>query len=110
MDDPAPRRHVHRHAEVCTYDDPKDGLATTAAAERVSSGCRSADAPAEINPDDFRRVTLHALWNARGRPGKRHTDGPDREPGRRPRPAHHEVRRARGAGHRRLLDLGTEFT
>jgi prepilin-type N-terminal cleavage/methylation domain-containing protein len=55
---------------VCTFDDPKDGLAATPPANACPTPAAVAGAPAEINPDDFRRVTYAMTWKARGRSGK----------------------------------------
>ena len=55
--------------DVCTFDDPKDGLATQAPTNACSAVAAVPNAPAESNPDDFRRVTYTLSWNARGRPG-----------------------------------------
>jgi Tfp pilus assembly protein PilV len=57
-------------ASVCTFDDPKDGLAATAPDNACPKPAPVAGAPAESNPDDFRRVTYTMTWNARGRTGK----------------------------------------
>ena len=56
-------------ASVCTFDDPKDGLAATAPANACPKPAAVAGAPAEVNPDDFRRVTYTLAWTARGRSG-----------------------------------------
>jgi prepilin-type N-terminal cleavage/methylation domain-containing protein len=55
---------------VCTFDDPKDGLAATAPDNACPTPAAVAGAPAEVNPDDFRRVTYNVTWEARGRAGK----------------------------------------
>jgi type II secretory pathway pseudopilin PulG len=55
---------------VCTFDDPKDGLGATAPANACPTPAAVAGAPTEVNPDDFRRVTVKLTWNARSRPGK----------------------------------------
>jgi type II secretory pathway pseudopilin PulG len=55
--------------DVCTFDDPKDGLGTTAPANACPAAAPVAGAPNEVNPDDFRRVTYTLSWNARSRPG-----------------------------------------
>jgi type II secretory pathway pseudopilin PulG len=54
-------------AEVCTFDDPKDNIATTPPANVCTP---QAPVPAaagtlqpEIQPDDFRRVTVTLTWN-----------------------------------------------
>jgi type II secretory pathway pseudopilin PulG len=57
-------------ASVCTFDDPKDGLAATAPDNACPKPAPVAGAPAELNPDDFRRVTYTMTWSARGRAGK----------------------------------------
>jgi prepilin-type N-terminal cleavage/methylation domain-containing protein len=52
-------------AVVCTFDDPKDGLAAVA----LPNACPAATAVNTVvdqNPDDFRRVTFTASWTARG--------------------------------------------
>ena len=56
-------------ASVCTFDDPKDGLAATALANACPKPAAVAGAPTEINPDDFRRVTYTMTWKSRGRTG-----------------------------------------
>jgi prepilin-type N-terminal cleavage/methylation domain-containing protein len=56
-------------ASVCTFDDPKDGLGTTAPDNACPIPAAVAGAPAEINPDDFRRVTYTLNWKVRGRAG-----------------------------------------
>jgi type II secretory pathway pseudopilin PulG len=55
---------------VCTFDDPKDGLAATPLPDACPRPAPVAGAPSEINPDDFRRVTFAMTWTARGRSGK----------------------------------------
>jgi type II secretory pathway pseudopilin PulG len=51
---------------VCTFDDPKDGLAATDPPNACSPKAAAvAGAPAEVNPDDFRRVTLRLSWRDR---------------------------------------------
>jgi prepilin-type N-terminal cleavage/methylation domain-containing protein len=55
---------------VCTFDDPKDGLAATAPDNACPKPAAVAGAPAEVNPDDFRRVTYRVNWTMRGRAGK----------------------------------------
>jgi prepilin-type N-terminal cleavage/methylation domain-containing protein len=57
-------------AQVCTFDDPKDGLAATPPANACPTPAAVAGAPAEVNPDDFRRVTYNVTWTIRGRSGK----------------------------------------
>ncbi len=54
---------------VCTFDDPKDGLAAIPPANPCPQPAAVAGAPTEINPDDFRRVTHTLSWNVRNRPG-----------------------------------------
>jgi prepilin-type N-terminal cleavage/methylation domain-containing protein len=56
-------------ASVCTFDDPKDGLGATPPANACPRPAAVAGAPAEVNPDDFRRVTYSVSWSARGRAG-----------------------------------------
>jgi type II secretory pathway pseudopilin PulG len=52
---------------VCTFDDPKDGLAATPPANPCPAAAPIAGVKAnEQNPDDFRRVTLTLTWKARG--------------------------------------------
>lgn len=55
--------------DVCTFDDPKDGLAATAPDNACPKPAPVAGAPAEVNPDDFRRVTYTLTWNVRSRGG-----------------------------------------
>jgi prepilin-type N-terminal cleavage/methylation domain-containing protein len=53
-------------ASVCTFDDPKDGLSATDPPNACSPKAAAvAGAPTEINPDDFRRVTLRVSWRDR---------------------------------------------
>ena len=53
-------------ASVCTFDDPKDGLAATPPPNVCTPGAAAiAGAPTEINPDDFRRVTVRLTWRDR---------------------------------------------
>lgn len=57
-------------ASVCTFDDPKDGLAV-APVTPPDNACTPAataiaGAPAESNPDDFRRVTITLSWQRNG--------------------------------------------
>jgi hypothetical protein len=47
---------------VCAYDDPQDGLSTTAPQNPCSAAPASVTT-ADSNPDDFRRVTLTLTWN-----------------------------------------------
>jgi hypothetical protein len=52
---------------VCTFDDPKDGLAATPPDNACPAASPIAGLAAnEQNPDDFRRVTLTLTWKARG--------------------------------------------
>jgi type II secretory pathway pseudopilin PulG len=52
---------------VCTFDDPKDGLAAAPPENACPAAAPIAGVAAnEQNPDDFRRVTLTLRWNARG--------------------------------------------
>jgi prepilin-type N-terminal cleavage/methylation domain-containing protein len=51
---------------VCTFDDPKDGLSATAPLNVCSpAGAAIASAPPEVNPDDFRRLSLELEWTDR---------------------------------------------
>ena len=51
---------------VCVFDDPKDGLAATPPPNPCTPAAAAiAGAPAEINPDDFRRLTLTLTWSDR---------------------------------------------
>jgi prepilin-type N-terminal cleavage/methylation domain-containing protein len=50
---------------VCTFDDPKDGLATTPPANACPAAA-ALNATVDANPDDFRRVTLRIDWKIRG--------------------------------------------
>lgn len=59
-------------ASVCTFDDPKDGVA--AAGSPPSNACPAgATDPSvtktDVNPDDFRRVTLTLDWKVRATTG-----------------------------------------
>ena len=53
---------------VCTFDDPKDGLAATSPLNACTAAAAIAGAPTEINPDDFRRLTLELRWSDRQGP------------------------------------------
>src|SRR5215211_1598695 len=57
-------------ASVCTFDDPKDGLGAAAPDNACPKPAAVAGAPAEVNPDDFRRVTYRVNWKIRGHVGK----------------------------------------
>ena len=58
-------------ASVCTFDDPKDGLASVPPENPCPAAAAVAGAPAsDLNPDDFRKVTVSLTWKARGRSGK----------------------------------------
>ncbi|MEO8095139.1 MAG: prepilin-type N-terminal cleavage/methylation domain-containing protein [Pseudolysinimonas sp.] len=51
---------------ICTFDDPKDGLSATPPPNPcMPAAAAVAGAPAEINPDDFRRLTLTLQWSDR---------------------------------------------
>ena len=51
---------------VCTFDDPKDGLSATPPPNPCAPAAAAvAGAPAEINPDDFRRLSLEIQWKDR---------------------------------------------
>jgi prepilin-type N-terminal cleavage/methylation domain-containing protein len=53
-------------SSVCTFDDPKDGLAAADPPNPCSpKAAVVAGAPVEVNPDDFRRVTLKLTWTDR---------------------------------------------
>ena len=53
-------------ASVCTFDDPKDGLAATPPPNVCTPGAAAiAGAQTEVNPDDFRRVTVRLTWRDR---------------------------------------------
>ncbi len=55
--------------EVCAFDDPKDGLSVTPPPDACTPAASPvANAPAEINPDDFRRVTFRIAWSDKGGP------------------------------------------
>jgi prepilin-type N-terminal cleavage/methylation domain-containing protein len=55
-------------ASVCTFDDPKDGLSATDPPNPCTPKAAAvANAPTEVNPDDFRRVTLRLTWTDRQR-------------------------------------------
>jgi prepilin-type N-terminal cleavage/methylation domain-containing protein len=56
-------------ASACTFDDPKDGLSATPPANACPAAAAVAGAPAEVNPDDFRKLTFEMKWTARGRAG-----------------------------------------
>jgi len=50
-------------SSVCTFDDPKDGLSAADPPNPCTPKATAvAGAPAEVNPDDFRRVTLKLTW------------------------------------------------
>ena len=60
------------NARACTFDDPRDGLAngtsvTAPANECLPRASAETGAPAEANPDDFRRVDVTISWTVRGR-------------------------------------------
>jgi type II secretory pathway pseudopilin PulG len=55
---------------VCTFDDPKDGLAAAPLPNACPKPAPVTGAPNEINPDDFRRVTFAMTWKVRGRSGR----------------------------------------
>jgi hypothetical protein len=51
---------------VCTFDDPKDGLAATPPPNPCTPAATAVTgAPAEVNPDDFRRLRLLVAWTDR---------------------------------------------
>jgi type II secretory pathway pseudopilin PulG len=54
-------------ATTCVFDDPKDGLATTPAPNACTPAAAPiAGTPAEVNPDDFRRVSFDISWTRDG--------------------------------------------
>ncbi len=55
-------------ASACTFDDPKDGLAATPPDDACPAAV-AVNALNDLNPDDFRRVTITLTWSVRGRPG-----------------------------------------
>jgi prepilin-type N-terminal cleavage/methylation domain-containing protein len=51
---------------VCTFDDPKDGLAATAPPNACTPAAAAiALTPVEANPDDFRRLSVKLQWTDR---------------------------------------------
>ena len=52
---------------VCTFDDPMDGLASVPPQNACPAAPAVANAPTEVNPDDFRRVSLGISWSVKGR-------------------------------------------
>ncbi len=69
------RRGVSYAVKVraCTFDDPKDGLANGSTVTVPDNEClpragAATGAPAEANPDDFRRVDVTVSWTFRGAP------------------------------------------
>ena len=54
-------------AGVCTFDDPMDGLSVLAPQNPCPAANPVIGAPAETNPDDFRRVVLTMTWKLSGR-------------------------------------------
>lgn len=55
-------------ASVCTFDDPKDGLAGTPPANACPAAA-SVNSLVDNNPDDFRRVTVKLDWRIRAHSG-----------------------------------------
>lgn len=57
---------------VCTFDDPKDGLASGSS---LSDACPSTATGThnDDNPDDFRRVTVTVSWSGGPSPGASHS-------------------------------------
>ena len=56
-------------ASVCTFDDPKDGLSAADPPNPCTPKAAAvAGAPTEVNPDDFRRITLKLSWSDRTGP------------------------------------------
>jgi prepilin-type N-terminal cleavage/methylation domain-containing protein len=56
-------------ASACTFDDPKDGLATTPPSDACPAAA-AVNALSDLNPDDFRRVTVTLTWKVRERSGR----------------------------------------
>ena len=56
-------------AQVCTADDPMDGIAATPPQNACPAATAVAGAPAETNPDDYRKVTLSLSWASAGTGG-----------------------------------------
>ncbi|HZC27872.1 MAG TPA: prepilin-type N-terminal cleavage/methylation domain-containing protein [Actinopolymorphaceae bacterium] len=55
-------------ASVCTFDDPKDGLASTPP-DNACAAAASLNTLVDSNPDDFRRVTIKLDWSVRAHTG-----------------------------------------
>ena len=56
--------------DVCTFDDPKDGLSATAPPNPCPAAAAIAGVTTvDVNGDDFRRVKYTLSWKARGRAG-----------------------------------------
>ena len=54
-------------ADACVFDDPKDGLAASAPTGACTPAAAAiAGTAAEVNPDDFRRVSLDISWTRDG--------------------------------------------
>lgn len=66
---------------VCTADDPLDGLSSTPPQNACPAAAAVAGAPAETNPDDFRRVTLTLAWAASSENGTMTQTGMIANPG-----------------------------
>ena len=97
-------------ADVCTFDDPKDNVAATPPANVCTP---QAPVPAsagtlepEIQPDDFRRVTVTLAWNTRQRRQDAQAGLADQQPLGRPRPAHHQFDPPRTPRQRHPADDG----
>jgi prepilin-type N-terminal cleavage/methylation domain-containing protein len=58
------------NTDVCTFDDPKDGLAATAPPNPCPAAAAIAGVTTvDVNGDDFRRIKFRLTWNKRGRAG-----------------------------------------
>jgi prepilin-type N-terminal cleavage/methylation domain-containing protein len=56
--------------DVCTFDDPKDGLAAAAPPNPCPAAAAIAGVTTvDVNGDDFRRIKFRLSWNKRGRAG-----------------------------------------
>lgn len=62
------RTAVTIQAAVCTFDDPMDGLAAVPPQNACPAAAPVTGAPPEVNPDDFRRVSLTMRWQTRSTP------------------------------------------
>ena len=75
-------------ASVCTLDSPADGIETTAPANLCTPALTSTRT--DLNGDDFRRVTFVVSWREGSTVQVGDADRADRQPHRRPRPAHQD--------------------